>query len=556
MNLPGFLKGIFGGGKTPPERPIGLLPDPRVSPEIVKSIADREADAEPRQERAPIAPFPNIDKYPTILGSNVSLAYISSVFRLCLTGYRREFCDLLDELLERDPHMYAVVAQRVHAVAGGRIQVVAAETDPGSADEKRAAEIAAMVEKAILGIPDLQQSLAKLQWGGLFYGVGACEISWRKDADGWRPAMLHWIHSRRLIYPDPSNWSVRIWDQGMVSSDDVMSDPTSNLFGVRCDDFPGKFIVHTPAVRGNYPTRDGLGRELAYWSALKLMGARGAAQYIERFAKPWTIGYYATQDDGKPRAADEEDIKAVEAAGRALGIGSLSYATLPDSVKVDISGPGATAPGRQLLHVMFMTACNAEMSKGALGQTDTTEAGPNGSRSSTETRKEGTRELYRYDGACLADTLGEQLVRWIVRLNCRPEEERLAPRLEIHAAEAPDLDGMLARGIKAAASGAPVDADKLCEEVGVPCLPAPKPGERFEGRRMFPMAALKPYEIQSLRKLDAGEELEPPPKLTEPSAQAPGGSAEGESNGDDAITDKGAKPNDNAPKAPAEDSEE
>jgi phage gp29-like protein len=520
MQLPGFLKGLFPGKK--PDELTSATPS---GPAIPQASQVREQVAEPRPDKAGLAPYPAIDRYPTILGSNVSLAYISSVFRLCLTGYRREFVDLLDELLERDPHTYAVVAQRVHAVSGGRIQVTPAETKPGSADEKKAADIAAMVDKCIRRIPDLQQSIAKLQWGGIFYGVGCAEISWGKDDLGWRPTMLHWVHSRRLAYPDAGSWSVRIWDQGMVSSFDVKDDPTSQLFGIKCEDFPGKFVVHTPSVRGNYPTRDGLGREVAYWSALKLMGARGAAQYIERFGKPWTVAYYSTKDDGIPREADEDDIKAGDAAARALGIGSLANATLPDSVKLDIFGPAKTAPSRQLLHVMFVNACNGEISKAVLGQTDTTEAGPNGSRSATETRKEGTMELYRYDAACLADTLERSVVRWIVRLNF-PADEHLCPKLLIQS-EKPDLDALLDRSIKAAGAGAVVDADRVCEEVGVPTLAKPKDGEKFEGRRMFPMAALKPYEIQSLNKLDAGEELEPPPKLIDPSAEAEGGAPAG-----------------------------
>lgn len=511
MQLPGFLSWLGPRqNQAPPALPVGNTGS--------AVVAEREAVPDPRPDSAPLAPYPAIDRYPTILGSSVTLAYISSVFRLALTGYRREFCDLLDELLERDPHMYAVVAQRVHAVAGGRIQIVPAKTEAGSADEKRAREIKDYVDRRVFSIPDLQQSFAQLQWGGIFYGVGASEISWRQDEDGWYPARLHWIHSRRLAYPDANSWSVRIWDQGMVASWDVHQDPTAQLFGLRCDDFPGKFLVHTPSVRGNYPTRDGLGRECAYWSALKLMGARGASQYIERFGKPWSAGYYATQDDGKPRAANDEDIKALDAAGRALGIGGLAHATLPNSTKLDIFGPAAFAPGSSLIHAAFVALCNGEESKAVLGQTDTTEAGPNGSRSATEVRKTGTYELYRYDAACLSETINHGLIRWIVSLNF-PGEERLAPRVVIHAAEAPDPDALAKRASLLAHAGAPVDADEIGEQTGVAMLPEPKDGEKQQGRRMVPLALLKPYEIQSLLRLESGEELEAPPKPIQPSAE-------------------------------------
>ena len=47
-------------------------------------------------------------------------------------------------------------------------------------------------------------------------------------------------------------------------------------------DHPGKFIVHAPQIRGDYPTREGLGRQLAYWFALKLIATRGAPQRANR----------------------------------------------------------------------------------------------------------------------------------------------------------------------------------------------------------------------------------------------------------------------------------
>lgn len=583
MQVPGFLSWLVPGQrKNSSQLPVD---EPTTPNEGVKErIQAGQGPSGPDQSLAPLAPWPSIDRYPVILGSNVSLAYISSVFRLALTGYRREFCDLLDELLERDPHLYGIVAQRVHAVSGGEVSFVAAECSEDEQDI--AAEIRDFVEKAFDGIADRQQALSQLQWSGIYYGVGASETSWsqtfmdlkprpakvqgkapgetprsqadkknsgllsrpgeepkdepkkeepdpktdpKKDVEpavkmvksariselAWLPIRLHWIHSRRLAYPDPNNWRVRIWDQGMVTSYDPSADPTSRMFGVACDQFPGKFIVHTPSVRGNYPTRDGLGRECAYWSALKLMGARGASQYIERFGKPWVIGKYSTgEKEGEHRAAGKEDLAALEAACRALGIGSLASAMLPDSTTLELIGPGSSGtPGRQLLHVLFINACNSEMSKAVLGQTDTTEPGANGSRGAVEVRKQGTQELYRYDAACLADTLQQHLIRWIVILNFGEELAHLCPKVSIQAVEEPDLSAIVERATKLAQYGAPVDVDALGEEVGVKMTPLPKSksvdGEP-ETRRLYPMALLKPIDIQDMQDMENGVALEHP----------------------------------------------
>src|SRR5512140_3237452 len=72
---------------------------------------------------AQIAPYPHIDKYPTVVGSSLTLTYLSAVYRIAQTGYRREYVDCLDELLERDAHTYSCFATRIMAIAAARIEI-------------------------------------------------------------------------------------------------------------------------------------------------------------------------------------------------------------------------------------------------------------------------------------------------------------------------------------------------------------------------------------------------------------------------------------------------
>lgn len=424
-----------------------------------------------------IAPWPSIDRYPTIIGSSLTLSYISAVFRSAQIGYRREYVDVLDELLERDPHACAVLSQRIFGVAGGRLTMAPAKCD--DSDTERAKEIANDCEQAIHGIANRRQSFAALLWG-IFYGVSAAEINWGLLDGKWSPVSLSWIHSRRLAYPDPSNWDVRIWDQGMISgwgSDSFKREfapGSSNYsFGLAPADFPGKFIVHAPQLRGDYPTRDGLGRELAYWMAIKLMAARGFAAFVERFGKPWPIGYYTTTKDGtnNPRAADDDDKKILEQTLLNIGAGNLNGAALPNSVKVELDGPTAGSLPTELPQAALIRVCNAEESKVVLGQSDTIEASSNGSRAATETRKAGTIELYRYDAACLCDTLKRDLVMVYVHLNY-PGEEHLCPTPHIDVEPPPNRLEESQIILNMVTAGAPVDADYAEHITGIRLIPS------------------------------------------------------------------------------------
>lgn len=417
------------------------------------------------QRRAVLAPPPLIDRYPTLVGTNLTLTYLASVYRLALTGYRREYVDALGEILDRDPHLLAVMVQRVFTVAGGRISIT-----PSDPTNRKAKKIAQEVDKRIRLIPDLAQSLATLLFSGLFYGIGACEIAWRYDKSSWWPTRLGFIHSRRLSYPDPADWELHIWDQGQLypwaAGAGVDVGPTARMFGIRANDFPGKFVVCTPQLRADYPTREGCGRVVGIWSALKSMGARGAAQFIERFAKPWAIGTFATTPDGKPRAAEQGDVSAADAALRAIGAGSLAGVTLPDSVKLELQ---QVLSKGNITHKEWIDLCNAEESKGVLGQTGTTEEGQHGGFAAKRVMKTGSDQLARFDALTVASILKRDLVDWMVRYNW-PADLDKSPNVAIIVDPDPDPGTVLDNAAKAVAIGAQVDHDKVLAAAGLPVI--------------------------------------------------------------------------------------
>jgi len=440
----------------------------------------------PAAEAPQLAPSPLIDRQPTVLGSNVSMQTVSSAFRNCQNGYRQSFVDLLGELIERDPHCFAVVQQRILVTAGGRLEIAPAVTEPGTPDEERAREIADVVRRRIEALPSLTESLASLLWG-VFYGVAASEISWGIDADGWYPQRLHFIHSRRLAYPDPKTWDLHIWDQGWVTWSSYGTDATTQQnYGLVVSDYPGKFIVHTPQLRGDYPTRDGIGRELAYWMVLKGIAARGAGQYLERFAKPWVTGAYVTSTSGTPRIASSDDIAAANTAAGALGIGSIASAVLPDSVKLSIEHPTGG-----ITQAEFISICDQQMSKAVVGQTLTTEVGQTGgNRALGQVQKEGAKELSRYDATCLAETLKRDLVAWIVKLNY-PNKLHLTPSVAMHVNEKPDPLQAVQVAAAAVAIGMPVDADDLAERLGLKLIDPKNP----DARRLAPTSPVDPFSL-------------------------------------------------------------
>lgn len=486
-------------------------------------------------DRARLAPLPLSDKSPTVLGQGITLTYLASVKRIATYGYRQQFVDLLSELLEEDPHAYCVMQQRILAVAGGRLEIQSAELAQDDPEREEAEAIAAEVRGQINRLPNRTQSIAALMWG-VFFGLSCAENIWAREPARWRIERLGFVHSRRLAYPESGSWELHIWDQGQVLGGRAgFYQPTNGpSFGLRVSDYPGKFVVHAPQVRGEYPTRDGLGRQIATYLCLKRMIVRVSAQDFERFVKPWVIAYYTTTDakTGKPRLAGTEDIAAADEAMRAAGIGALAGVTLPDSVRIELLRAASTLNLQQ-----FLDYLDAASSKAIAGQTFTVQSGQYGTKGTADMGKVQQLELARYDAAVLSDTLERDLVSWIVRFNF-PGRQHLCPRVRILVEETPDRKAVIDVAAKAVAIGMPVDADKLGEGLGLVLTP----NTTGKPRRLSPVSAV------ALSSLDPTIAPPPAPPANDVETDEETGSEDEADDEPEADTDTGepAPPDDEA----------
>ena len=431
------------------------------------------AEAQPIAGSSLLARAPVIDRYPIIIGQNLTGQYLTSAYRSATSGWRYQLVDLLNELIEHDGHARAVVRQRILAVAGGRIEVLPAKLRKDHPDADLAKVLADDFSDQFEAIPARTQAIAQLNWG-IFYGLSALETEWDNSDEQWSPIGLSNIHSRRLNYTNPTTWDVYIYDQGQVGPG-YKTSPTNGIAGLRVADYPGKFIVHAPALNADYPTRDGEGRYIGILMLLKRAVMRASAQDFERTIRPWVLGYFnrdgETVQGGNVRSvANPEDISKLEQALTVLGAGAMSSAALPDSVRVELLRAASAMNATD-----FLSFLNREMSKALLGQAFTTEPGANGNLSTSQMAKEGTMEILRYDARCLADTLERDLTRPWMRLNYPDAHRILCPRIVIHVDEIPDPEKVMKIALQGTQIDMPIDADKLAEQTGLELIPAKDP---------------------------------------------------------------------------------
>jgi hypothetical protein len=453
-----------------------------------------------------LAPRPVIDRFPIVVGSGLSFAYLSAQQRTCLTGYRQGYVDLLREILERDPHLYAVVWKPIRSISNGRLEITAAELPKGHPDFERANMIARDVAQRIRRIRGLKQSIATLGWGA-YYGVAAAELHYVYDPTdhtvgpdgekgGWFVDHLGFIHSRRLSYPDMGTWDLYVWDQGQVLSTTAFGNsPTNaNIFGLRIADVPQKFIVYAPQISGDYPTREGSGRLVAEWALIKRAAARSALRYLEQFSKPIPEIKFNTSDPdaegtAKAREATEEDIQAGESAANAIAQGALASFTHPDSLDLKLLTPEAR--NNKITFDKLLEVCNEEESKATVGSTLTTSVGAHGgNRALGEVHQAEEKNVFSFFADTMAEAMREQLITPLVLLN-HEGAEHLVPQVKIHV-EDEDSVARLKLATEAAKMNIPVDADLIADQIGLPVTPKP---DDVPYRVMIPLDVTAPTDM-------------------------------------------------------------
>jgi phage gp29-like protein len=509
-----------------------------------------------------VAPPPLADRYPTVIGAQLQFNYVATVARLCTTGYRQQAVDLWRELLEQDPHLASVLQKRILSVANGELQILPADLEEDDPEYKLAVRACEMVKREFARIPNLTGALCSLLWA-IYYACTAAEIIWSRDADGWHVDRLEFVHTRRLAWPDMQSWDAYVWDQGQVYgwNSPWGSTPTnSGVFGLRLADWPGKFIFFAPQLFGDYPTRDGLARQVAMWAAFKKAGVRGAIDYLERFAKGFVDITFTTTATGEPRGATDEDIAFAQQLANVLGPGNGRTATHPDSIKIEPQAFDKGGAGSKLTWSEWTAICNSEMSKIVLGGTLGTDVGKGGgNRALGEVQERGEVDLEQFDATVLAETLKRDLVTWLVRLNM-PEALHVVPRVLIDIEAEPDAASVCANIAILVDRGAPLDAEDAAMKAGFKLVPneekdakgKPKARRLFKSDFIDPSLvdpSLKSQEAKDAEQADKDNaqalELEKAkaPKVLPPGAQgaSQGGQGAANTNGKQAAKPKSPK---------------
>lgn len=389
------------------------------------------------------------------VGRAISPDRIELALRAAYVGIMRDVTDLLRETIDTDPHLAAVLAKRLLAVASLEWDVVPASGD--GIDVDKAEFYAKVVREQLKGMNGFRRFLGRLAWG-LVDGRAAEELIWVEVPNGERGPggqvtmavrTSSWIHPRRLHF-GPAR-ELRLVGDGYVSGRAFAP------VGLDLRDAPYKFVQWLPQLFGDYPEREGLGQRCMYWSFFKRFGARERLILAELFGKPWRI---AEVDEASMASA--EDLRAAEAALDSLG--STYTARIARGIKVQVIRPDGN-DGK--IHADIIKESDQQNSKLVLGQTGTTDAQPTGLGSNTTKVMSDEQDgLLLSDARMLSEVVEDELTDAIIVVNFGPDELPHAPSFQLRTQGPVNRATETARLQAALNAGMPVLLSEAYEATG------------------------------------------------------------------------------------------
>ena len=308
------------------------------------------------------------------------------------------------EAKKKDPHLQAVLSQRVGAV------IAAPRTVQPAAETPEAQAVADLVRAVLDKIAGFNADLREMAMA-CYLGVSYHEALWALDSielgDGTsrevlRPTKLAHRKERRFAYTPDGEMRLLTPEQ---ITEGVALPP-------RC------ILAHRPLSEYENLYGDGLA-ETAYWYC---KFKKDTVFWWQVFNEKWASPTIKATHPRDFSPAEKSELKRV--------IRSIQQQTgllVPEGVVMEIFE--AQKYGSINSYESFSRYCDEALSKLVLGQTLTTQQGDTGARGMATVHMEVRGDLIRQDAQALCETVDE-LIHWIVDLNY-PEGARHYPHYQI-----------------------------------------------------------------------------------------------------------------------------
>lgn len=373
------------------------------------------------------------------IGGGLTPRQVTSILQQADSGDMAGLMDLANESRQKDCHLQSVLSTGEESIAGLPWQIVPAED--ALVKEKKAAE---WVTERLRATPSLARLIGHLA-GGVYYGRAVGETLWTKDSGKLVPESFDALAPRRF--------SFRQADGRLVWRD------TNAGMAYEGVDFralyPHKFIVSQPRVTGDVPQREGLCRVLVWAALFRNWTITDWLRTGEISWKPWRIGTYE-------KNASQEDKDGLETVLRQLTTDGAGM--IPATTSIKIEWPQGSTSGKAT-HAELVNVVAQEMSKAALGQTETVQSSASSGYAQAKVMDGVRKDLRESRARQVAHDLTRDVVASMIALNF---DGVRCPRFEFVTKDETDLEKFGRAMVALAGTGLAIPQKWARDQAGIP----------------------------------------------------------------------------------------
>lgn len=313
---------------------------------------------------------------------------LAHILREALNNDPERYCELAEEMEEKDLHYLSVLETRKRQVSQLDQIVTAASKD--KADEDIAAAVREdFVDNGLIDrcLFDLLDAVGK--------GFSLLENHWDTKPDRWRITELEYVDPRFVRF-----------DRETMRTPLLLSDQGQHL-----PLEPFKFVFVKLSAKSGIPIRGGIARVAAWAYLFKNFGIKDWVQFCEVYGLPLRLGKY-------PPGASEDDKDALLAAIRAIA--SDAAGIIPQNMTIEFVETASKASSAEL-YKLLLEYLDDQVSKAVLGQTGTTDATP-GQLGSGDQHTQVREDIERSDAKAVSAAINQQAIRPYVDLNFGPQK--------------------------------------------------------------------------------------------------------------------------------------
>ncbi len=349
------------------------------------------------------------------------------------TGDLASQAALFEKMEEKDGELDAHVRTRKSGVSSLKWEILPAGESPD------AANAAAFCRRALAAISNIKQAVFDLM-DAVPKGLSVVEIQWETAARQWGPARLMWR---------PQRW-FRFADDGETL---LLSDASGRGRELN----PLNFIVHRAKARSGFSARAGLLRSCVRAFIVRHLSWKDWMAFAEVYGMPPRIGRLR-----EGVAWDSDEARQLWDAVRALGMDAA--AVVREGNQIEVMDTRSTGEGEVFQRIL--ERAGREMTLAILGQTLTSGGEQGGSYALGCVHNMVRRDLMESDAHALEETLTDQLLTPVVRLNLGPQAP--VPRWHFVIEQSHDLVELAGTIKTLAEAGLHIPAKWVYQRFGIP----------------------------------------------------------------------------------------